>query len=116
MLERGVAMIRKRKGKGYQQVIEVDPHSAYTEAAAAAKREWDKVVDLLVDEMLKEGMGQLAEIFQVVVEGSRKADALWQWAVESGVNYVKVPQDKIRELQDIQLALAAYFIQKRDRT
>jgi hypothetical protein len=109
-------MIRQRRGKNCQPDIEMHPHSAYVEAATAVKRECDRVLDLFLDDMLREGSKQLAETFEVVVEVSRKADALWQWAVQSGIYYVKVPYDKIRELQDIQLALTAHLTEKRDRT
>ena len=109
-------MIRQRRGKNCQTDIEMHPHSPYVEAATSVKRECDKVLDLVVDDMLGGGSKQLAEAFEVVVEVSRKADALWRWAVQSGIYFVKVPYDKIRELQDIQLALAVHLTEKRDGT
>jgi hypothetical protein len=105
-------MMPQRKGKNYQRATKLDTHRAYIVAVATAKGECDKVLDLLVDEMREEGLNQLAETFRVVLDGSRRADALWQWAVLEAVKRGKVPQGKIDELHGIQLGLATYFIQK----
>jgi hypothetical protein len=94
------------------------PHSEYVEAVSTAKRECDKVLTFLVDELLRahcrEELHQTADLLRLVVDMSRKADELWQWASLSAVYFVKMPQDRIDALQDIQLGLAAFLTRKRD--
>jgi len=105
-------MIRQPTTRTRQQATNLEVYRAYIEAAATAKGECDRVLDLLVDEIRKEGLNQLAETFQVVLNGGRRADALLQWALLETIRKKKVPQNKIDELQGIQVTLATCFIQK----
>jgi hypothetical protein len=111
-------MARQQRGKNCQPDIEMHPHSEYAEAALAAKRECDKVLTFLVDDLLcahcREELYQTAELLRLVVNMSRKADELWQWALLSAGAFVKMPQDRIDALQEIQLGLAAFLTRKRE--
>jgi len=58
------------KGKGFQ-VTNFDIHKAYVRAALDAKRDCDELVDLLVDELRKQGPNQTVVLLQAVIEGRR---------------------------------------------
>ena len=111
-------MKQQRRGKDCQQDIEKRPHVEYIEAVSNAKKECDRVLVFLVDDLLgahcREELYQTVELLRLVVNMSRKADELWKWAMSSAVNFVKMPQDRIDALQEIQLGLAAFLTRKRD--
>ena len=109
-------MAQQPRGKNRQPDIETHPHSEYVEAILVAKRECDQVLAFLVDDLLcahcREELCQTAELLRLVVNMSRKADELWQWAVLSAGAFVKLPQDRIDALQEVQLGLAAFLTRK----
>jgi len=100
------------KGKGFQ-VTNFDIHKAYVRAALDAKRDCDELIDLLVDELRKQGPNQTVVLLQAVIEGGRKADALGQWAKTALLLEPKIPREKLEELEAIQLPLAAFLAKKR---
>ena len=96
----------------------LDTVKAYATAALAAKVDSDKALDLLVDDVRnahsQEELYQTANLLRLVLDMSRRADVLWQWAALAWSNNEKVPKEKIDELKGIQLTLEAYLRRKSD--
>lgn len=105
-----------RKAVKKNQPHDYDTHKAYLEAAESAKRECDEVLDLLVDDVREAGQDQLADLLRSVLQGSRDADSLTQWALVAMAKEMEIPREKIDELIAIQLTLKAYLTKKRDKT
>jgi hypothetical protein len=108
-------MTRQPKGEGIR-AANFETHKAYVKAALETKRDCDELVDLLVDELRKQGPNRTVELLQAVIGGSRKADALWQWAKIALLTEAKIPREKLDELEGIQLAVAAFLAKKRSGT
>ena len=104
-------MTRQLKGKGFQ-VTDFDTHKAYIKAALDTKRDCEELVDLLVEELRKQGPNQTVVLLQAVIAGGRRADALWQWAKIALLLEPKIPREKLEELEAIQLWLAAFLAKK----
>lgn len=98
------------------QITDIETHKAYIKAALNAKRDCNELVDLLVDELREQGPNQTVELLRAVVEGSRRADALWQWAKVTLLLKAEIPREKLEELEAIQLSLAAFLAKKRSGT
>ena len=86
------------------------------EAAESARKECDEVLDLLVDDVREAGQDQLADLLRSVLQGSRDADSLTEWALVAMAKEMEIPREKIDELIAIQLTLKAYLTKKRDKT
>jgi hypothetical protein len=108
----GVNMPRK------EHDTRLDTVKACAKAALAAKVDSDKALDLLVDDVRsahsQEELYQTANLLRLVLDISRRADVLWQWAALAWANNEKIPKEKIDELKEIQLTLDAYLHRKSD--
>ena len=96
----------------------LDTVKAYARAALTAKADSDKALDLLVDDIRnahsREELHQTANLLRLVLDMSRRADVLRQWVALAWANDERLLKERIDELKEIQLTLAAYLDRKSD--
>jgi hypothetical protein len=102
-------MVRKARSKKSQKPRELDAYTAYLQAVEDAKMKCYEALGLVVDEIREEISPELGEELELLVNASRVANLLSEWAVLSAPTDRKIPQGKVDELQDVQLVLAKYF-------
>jgi hypothetical protein len=102
-------MVCKVRSKKSQKTRELDAYAAYLQAAEDAKTRCYEALGLLVDEIREEISYEPGEELEVLVNASRVANLLSEWAVLSAPTDRKIRQDKVNELQDVQLVVAKYF-------